>query len=100
LYHNRGSPSPIESKAPGVQRLYDHLRHPILLGFLLIAWTTPIMTLDHFFLAFALSSYLLLANGIDSEDIRFVESQLASGMKHVIESKPKSSSAKLLKYNE
>ncbi len=60
------------------------MRHPIFLGIFIVLWVTPVMTLDRFLLAFALSVFLLMGNRVDQEDIKYVEDQLGQGMQKYI----------------
>jgi hypothetical protein len=38
----------MSEKNAQVQILYEHMRHPMFIGPLLVIWMTPIMTLDRF----------------------------------------------------
>lgn len=58
------------------QKLYKHMRHPIMLGIVLILWITPLMTLDRFLLSFCFTIYPILANKLDIEDVNFIEEQV------------------------
>ena len=84
----RNQPEPMSEKEPSAQRLYKHMRHPIVIALLIVVWTTPILTLDHFLLSILLSLYPLLANDVDENDMRYVTHQLKSEMKKIMDSRP------------
>ena len=57
---------PPRLQTPG---LYRHVRHPIYLGWLLILWATPVMTVTHLLLAGGLTVYLLLGILLEERDL-------------------------------
>jgi len=63
-------------KSSELQRLYTHKRHPSFLGFLVVLWVTPVMSLDRILLAAALSLYSLTAWEPTLEDKRYHQRQL------------------------
>lgn len=55
-----------EFRTPG---LYRHVRHPIYLGWLLILWAAPIMTMTHLVLAAGMTIYMLIGIQLEEHDL-------------------------------
>lgn len=49
--------------------LYRHVRHPIYVGWLLIFWSAPTMTVAHFVFALATTAYILIAIRFEEHDL-------------------------------
>lgn len=65
--HLRGRQLPEPGfRAPG---LYRHLRHPIMLGFLIAFWAAPTMSLGRLLFAVATTGYVLLALRLEERDL-------------------------------
>lgn len=49
--------------------LYRHVRHPIYLGWLLIMWAAPVMTLAHLVFAAGMTIYMLFGIQLEERDL-------------------------------
>ena len=69
----RGTPyTHLEFKTTG---LYKYLRHPIMLGFVIAFWATPVMSVGHLVFALATTGYILLALQFEERDMKTIHGQ-------------------------
>ena len=66
LYFQRRPYAPVSFVTRG---LYKIVRHPIMLGFLIAFWATPVMTLGHLMFAAVTTAYILVALQLEEHDL-------------------------------
>jgi protein-S-isoprenylcysteine O-methyltransferase Ste14 len=63
----RGTPyTPIGFRAPA---LYQHVRHPLYVGWLCVFWAAPTMTAAHLVFALLTTAYILIAIQLEERDL-------------------------------
>ena len=66
--------------------LYRHVRHPLYVGWLMIFWAAPLMTVAHLVFALATTAYILLAIPLEERDlistfgVRYIEYRKSTPM--------------------
>lgn len=66
LYFQRRPYMPVSFVTRG---LYKVIRHPIMLGFLIAFWATPVMTVGHLMFAVITTAYILVAIQLEEHDL-------------------------------
>jgi protein-S-isoprenylcysteine O-methyltransferase Ste14 len=66
LYQRGSEYTPVEFKISG---FYKFIRHPLLLGFVIAFWATPVMTVGHLLFAVATTAYMLVAIQLEERDL-------------------------------
>jgi protein-S-isoprenylcysteine O-methyltransferase Ste14 len=66
LYFQRKPYTPLAFVTRG---LYKIVRHPIMLGFLIAFWATPVMSFGHLMFAVATTGYILIALQLEEHDL-------------------------------
>lgn len=72
LYFQRRPYTPVSFMTRG---LYKVVRHPIMLGFLIAFWATPVMTLGHLMFAVITTVYILVALQLEEHDLLAADRQ-------------------------
>lgn len=67
-YKISARPDPMTMKSKELRRYFAHMRHPSFMGFLIILWIHPFMTIDRVLLSSILTIYMILAWSIDQDD--------------------------------
>ncbi|XP_020282554.1 nurim homolog [Pseudomyrmex gracilis] len=63
--------NPLDTKSKELCRYIRHMRHPSLIGFLIILWIYPSMSMDRLLLSTILTIYMILMWTIDFEDYNY-----------------------------
>ena len=60
------APTPLAFRTPV---LYRHVRHPLYVGWLLVFWSAPLITVAHLVFAIATTAYILIAIQFEERDL-------------------------------
>lgn len=71
IYKIKNYPSPMSTKSRELKRYYTHMRHPSFIGFSLILWIHPFMSLDRLLLALLLTVFMTMMWNIDQQDYHY-----------------------------
>lgn len=66
LHFQRKPYTRLEFREPG---LYSYVRHPIYVGWLMIFWATPVMTMAHLLFCLMTTAYILIAIRLEERDL-------------------------------
>ncbi len=79
--HLRGIPyTPLTFRTPGLYRI---VRHPLYVGWLLVFWSAPLMTVAHLVFAIATTAYILLAIQFEERDLVRLHAEYAEYRRRV-----------------
>ncbi|XP_051161670.1 nurim homolog isoform X2 [Leptopilina boulardi] len=71
IYKIKNYPSPMSTKSRELKRYFAHMRHPSYIGFTLILWIHPFMSLDRLLLAIILTVFMTMMWNIDQQDYHY-----------------------------
>jgi methanethiol S-methyltransferase len=70
----------IAFRTPG---LYRYVRHPLYVGWLLVFWSAPVMTMAHLVFAIATTTYILVAIQFEEQDLVRLHAEYAEYQRRV-----------------
>jgi protein-S-isoprenylcysteine O-methyltransferase Ste14 len=71
----------VEFKTTG---LYKYIRHPLMTGFIIAFWATPLMTVGHLIFAIATTAYILIAIQIEERDLVSLHGEQYKSYRHQV----------------
>ena len=80
LYFRSRPNTPLPFTMPGPYRL---VRHPLYVGWLMVVWATPTMSIAHFMFAIAVTAYILVAIQLEERDLLKVHRDYADYRRNV-----------------
>jgi methanethiol S-methyltransferase len=79
FYYLQGKPCPaLPFKLP---LMYRFVRHPLYVGWFVVFWATPTMTVSHLFFAVVTTLYILVAVRLEEKDLRDVHPEYGNYQK-------------------
>ncbi|XP_066588953.1 nurim homolog [Prorops nasuta] len=72
-YKLSNRPCPMTLKSDDLRRYYEHMRHPSFIGFLMVLWIHPFMTIDRCLIGLVLTFYMSIMWNIDDRDYYYHE---------------------------
>jgi protein-S-isoprenylcysteine O-methyltransferase Ste14 len=61
---------PYTHPALKTRSLYKHIRHPLMLGFIIAVWSAPTMTAGHLLFSFLITGYIFFGIAFEERDLR------------------------------
>ncbi|XP_043266957.1 nurim homolog [Venturia canescens] len=74
---------PLSVKSKELCRYYAHMRHPSFIGFLIVLWIRPSMTIDRLLLSSLLTIYMIMMWSVDQDDCRYHANAIQRKRRHL-----------------
>ncbi|XP_044760695.1 nurim homolog [Coccinella septempunctata] len=75
IYSIKNLPGSNKTKSQELRKLCSHINHPSFTAFILLFWTTPVMSLDRLVLAVIFTIYLMIGCKTDQSDYTYHKAQ-------------------------